>query len=396
VDRFDVIVVGGGIVGLATARAVAASGRSVAVLEAEDRVGTHQTGHNSGVIHSGLYYRPGSHKARLTVHGGRELVAFCETEDIPYDRCGKIVVATRESELEALHELERRGRANGLTGVRRVPLAALQELEPQVDGIEGLVVPEAGVVDYAQVAARIAERLVDDGHPVWTGRRVVEIAPVTNGRVVTTDVGDPVVGDTIVACAGLQSDRVARMAGLEPPLRIVPFRGEYYALTPERASLVRALVYPVPDPRFPFLGVHFTRRIDGTVEVGPNAVLAAGRHHYRGSRPDLGELLRTVAGRDFLRLARSYWRTGTAEMIRSRSRHLYARAARTLIPAVTAADLRPAGAGVRAQALGPDGALIDDFAIVRGPGQVHVLNAPSPAATASFAIGRHIAGMLED
>ncbi|HSG78003.1 MAG TPA: L-2-hydroxyglutarate oxidase [Acidimicrobiia bacterium] len=395
-DRFDVVVVGGGIVGLATARAVAASGRSVAVLEAEERVGTHQTGHNSGVIHSGLYYRPGSHKARLTVHGGRELVAFCEAEGIPYDRCGKVVVATREEELEALRELERRGHANGLTGVRRAGLAELRELEPEVAGIEGLVVPEAGVVDYAQVAARIAERLVHDGHPVMTGRRVVEIAPVTDGRIVATDVGEPVTGETIVACAGLHSDRVARMAGLEPPVRIVPFRGEYYALAPERASLVRALVYPVPDPRFPFLGVHFTRRIDGTVEVGPNAVLAAGRHHYRGSRPDLRELLETVAGRDFLRLARTYWRTGAAEMVRSRSRHLYARAARALIPAVAASDLRPAGAGVRAQALGTDGALIDDFSILRSPGQVHVLNAPSPAATASFAVGRHIAGLLDD
>ncbi|NIR37464.1 MAG: L-2-hydroxyglutarate oxidase, partial [Actinobacteria bacterium] len=268
------------------------------MLEAEDRVGFHQTGHNSGVIHSGLYYRPGSHKARLTVSGRKELVSFCEAEGIPFDRCGKVVVATRDSELDALSELERRAQANGLVGVRRASLAELREIEPEVDGIEGLVVPEAGVVDYSRVAGRVAELLTEAGHPVLTGRRVGEISPTADGTVVTTEAGEPVTAGTVVACAGLHADRVARMAGLEPPVRIVPFRGEYFALTPERAGLVRALVYPVPDPRFPFLGVHFTRRIDGTVEVGPNAVLAAGRHHYRGVRPDLRELMRTVRGRD--------------------------------------------------------------------------------------------------
>ena len=391
-DRYDAIVIGAGIVGLATARAIAASGRSVVVLEAEDRVAAHQTGHNSGVVHSGLYYRPGSTKARLTVSGARELAVFCRNEALPFDRCGKIVVATREDELERLHELERRGHANGLSAVRRAPIGELQELEPEVQGIEGLIVPDAGVVDYQQVAARVAQQLEFGGNPVLTGHRVTSISPVTDGHVVTTSRGS-IVAVWVVGCAGLQADRIARMGGLEPSVRIVPFRGEYYSL--ERPHLVRHLIYPVPDPRFPFLGVHFTRRVDGVVEVGPNAVLAAGRHHYRGDSADIGELWETVSGRDFLRLARSYWRTGAAEMIRSRSRRLYARAARSLIPAVTAADLRPAGSGVRAQALGRDGALVDDFSIIRSPGQIHVLNAPSPAATASFAIGRHVAGLLD-
>ncbi len=388
----DVVVVGAGIVGLATARALADRGLAVTVVEKEGRVGVHQTGHNSGVLHSGLYYRPGSLKARLCVEGRRRMIEFCTEHGLPLDVSGKVVVATDERQVTVLDELERRGRANGLRGLRRLGPAELVEVEPYATGLDALWVPEAGVVDFAAVADRLAAGLAADGAEVLTGRAVVGIVRTGGGIRVGTTAG-PISARFLVNCAGLHSDRVARLAGVDPPVRIVPFRGDYYRLAADADRLVRALIYPVPDPRFPFLGVHFTRRIDGTVEVGPNAVLALGREQYRGTRPNLGDLGEVLRYRGFWRIVRRYWRTGAAELARSASRLTYAAAARTLVPALGARDLRRAGSGVRAQAVDPAGTLVDDFVLVEGDAMVHVLNAPSPAATASFAIGAHIADL---
>jgi L-2-hydroxyglutarate oxidase LhgO len=392
-SSFDVVVVGGGIVGLATATALTRRqpGISVVVLEAADQVATHQSGHNSGVLHSGLYYSPGSLRARLCVDGRRLMVDFCVRHGIDHAVTGKLVVATREVEVERLDRLHTRGTANGLRGIRRLAPGEWDEIEPHIRGVAALHVPEAGVTDFAAVTRRLAELLEGE---VRTGWRVDAI----DRRDGVWQLGGPagsVNARRLVTCAGLQSDRVAEMAGAEPTVRIVPFRGEYHRMVGPSEKLVRHLVYPVPDPRFPFLGVHFTRRIDGVVEVGPNAVPALGRHHYRGSRPDYTEFLETLKTPGFSRLAGRYLATGVTEMVRSRSSRLYAAAARRLLPALVTADLEPGGAGVRAQAVSPEGRLVDDFAIVRQEGALHVLNAPSPAATASLAIGEHLAGMLD-
>ncbi len=389
----DVVVVGAGIVGLATAKALQDRDLAVTVVEKEPEVGTHQTGHNSGVLHSGLYYRPGSLKARLCVDGRRRMIEFCTDHDIPVDVSGKVVVAIRDSELPLLDELERRGRENGLAGLRRLDQSGLAEVEPHAVGLAALHVPEAGVVDFSLVARRLAAVLQAGGAEILTGRAVVRIRPGPGDVRVDTTAG-PVTARAVVNCAGLHADRVARSAGVDPPVRIVPFRGDYYRLEPGADHLVRALIYPVPDPRFPFLGVHFTRRIDGTVEVGPNAVLAFGREHYRGTAPHLGDVADVFRYPGFWRIVRRYWRTGAAEMWRSASRHTYAAAARSLVPAVRARDLQRAGSGVRAQAVTPDGSLVDDFVVVETDGAVHVLNAPSPAATASLAIGDHVADLV--
>ncbi len=393
--RFDVCVVGAGLVGLAVGRALVAErpGTTVAVVDKEDHVAAHQSGHNSGVVHSGLYYRPGSLKARLCVAGREEVYRVCAEAAIPAERSGKLVIATDPAELAALDELERRGRANGLGGLRRLDLAGIRSIEPEATGLEALHVPEAGVVDYPALASRLAADLRSAGSVVLTGHRVTRIDH-TGGGVVVEAGGERLAARALANCAGLQSDRVARLAGVDPPVRIVPFRGEYYRMDPAAAGMIRALIYPVPDPRFPFLGVHFTRRIDGTVEVGPNAVLAMGREQYRGGRPDWRDTWETLRSGGFRRLARRHWRSGAGELIRSRSRRLYARQARRLVPAVRAEHLLPGGSGVRAQALAPDGSLVDDFVIEQVGSTVHVLNAPSPGATASLAIGRHVAAIV--
>lgn len=390
--RHDVCIVGCGLIGLAVGRALlqAHPGLSLLMLDKEARVASHQSSHNSGVVHSGLYYRPGSLKARLSVEGRDELYDLCRAEGIAHHRSGKLVVATEPGQLPALEELERRGRANGLRGLRRVGPGEIGELEPEATGVAALSVPEAGVADFPALASLLASKITEAGGQVLTGRRVTAITSGVDGvRLVAGE--EEVSARVLVNCAGLHSDRVAALAGVRPRVRIVPFRGEYYRLAEDRASLVRALIYPVPDPRFPFLGVHFTRRVDGAVEVGPNAVLALGREHYRGSGAswaDLGEVL-TYPG--FLRLALRHWRSGTSELMHSRSRRLYSRLARRLVPAVRREDLVPGGVGVRAQAVSRDGSLVDDFVIEVAGASVHVLNAPSPGATASLAIGRHIA-----
>ncbi|HEX4125595.1 MAG TPA: L-2-hydroxyglutarate oxidase [Tepidisphaeraceae bacterium] len=388
---FDVAVIGGGAVGLATAMALL--GRRpirLVVLEAEDKLAAHQTGHNSGVIHSGLYYKPGSLKARLCIEGREAIYAFCQQHNIPHERCGKVVVATRESELPALAELERRGMANGLAGIRRLRAEELREFEPHAAGIAAVHVPQTGIVNYARVTRAYGDVVRQLGGEVRTNSRVQSVTPSGRGLHLSTASGD-IECAGLINCGGLQSDRIARMCGVEPGVQIVPFRGEYYQLVDSRASLVRNLIYPVPDPRFPFLGVHFTRMIDGGVEAGPNAVLALARHGYTRTSFNFPDALAVARYGGFWRMARKYWKTAMGEFYRSFSKRAFLHALRRLMPELQLADLVPGGAGVRAQALEPSGALVDDFRIVCAPRMVHVLNAPSPAATASIAIGRYIA-----
>jgi L-2-hydroxyglutarate oxidase len=391
--RYDVVVIGGGIVGLATARAVADRLRgSLAVLEAEPAVGQHQSGHNSGVIHSGLYYKPGSLKARNCVEGRDLMYRFCEEHGVPHERCGKVVVATGTAELPALDELERRGRANGLTGMRRIGPDELRELEPNVAGIAGLHVPQTGIVDYPRVVELLAEQLRAGGSEILLGARVQRARRSGRDIVLETTRG-PVTTRGLVSCAGLQSDRVARLCGIEPGLQIVPFRGEYYELRHDRRHLVRNLVYPVPDPAFPFLGVHFTRMIHGGVEAGPNAVLAWKREGYRHRDVSARDLAQMARYGGFWRMAGRYWVTGMGEMYRSLSKRAFVTALRKLVPDLRPDDIVRRGAGVRAQAVERNGLLCDDFRIVEVEGMVHVLNAPSPGATASLSIGRTIADL---
>jgi (S)-2-hydroxyglutarate dehydrogenase len=392
--RCDVAVVGGGLVGLGTAMALAAAGRSVAVLEAEERVAAHQSGHNSGVIHSGLYYRPGSLKARLCVEGSRALYRFCEEEEVRHQRCGKLVVAVRPEEVRRLDELEARGRENGLAGLRRLGPAELREIEPNAAGVAALQVPEAGIVDFPGVAAAYARRVAAAGGRVLTRARVLAVREDGPGLVAETTAG-AVACRSLVNCGGLQADRVARLCGAEPDVRIVPFRGEYYELVPERRGLVRALIYPVPDPRFPFLGVHLTRTVDGRLEAGPNAVLAWKREGYRWSDVSARDAAETLAWPGFWRLAGRHWRTAALEVWRSALKSVFVRDLRRLVPALKSEDVVKDGSGVRAQALDRRGKLVDDFHILRTERAIHVLNAPSPAATASIRIGEEIAGMVQ-
>jgi len=388
-NRDRPVVVGGGIVGLATALALSERGQPAIVLEAEERLAAHQTGHNSGVIHSGLYYKPGSLKARTCRDGLEAMYRFCAEEGIPHRRCGKLVVATQEEELPRLALLEERGRANGVT-LRRLTGDEIREQEPEVQGIAGLWVEDTGVVNYTAVTEAMARRLVRQGGEVRTGGRVLAIRREGTASVVVTTRGE-VRTRMLINCAGLQCDRVARLAGIEPGVRIVPFRGEYYTLRPERASLVRGLIYPVPNPALPFLGVHFTRGIDDVVEAGPNAVLAFCREGYKWSDVSLRDMLDWAVFPGFWRMARLQWRNGSQEMLRSLSRRRFLASLMTLLPRLEDSDIVPGGSGVRAQAVGRDGRLIDDFFLQTAPGQVHVLNAPSPAATASLAIGREVA-----
>ena len=387
----DVAVIGGGIVGMATAMAVLSRRRvSLAVLEKEDHLAAHQTGNNSGVIHSGLYYRPGSLKARNCTAGREALHRFCAEHGIAAERCGKVVVATREEQLPVLEELRRRGEANGLEGLRRLTPEEIREVEPHAAGIAGLLVPQTGIVDYVQVTEAYAGEVRRSGGEVRLGADVRRIVRDGGTMVLETGAGE-LRCRSLINCAGLHSDRVARLAGVEPGVRIVPFRGEYFELAPERRHLVTNLIYPVPDPEFPFLGVHFTRMISGGVEAGPNAVLAFKREGYTRWSFSAGDLLDALSYGGFWHMAGRYWRMGLGEFWRSWNKGAFVRALRALLPEITARDLVPGGAGVRAQALDPDGRLVDDFRIVEAHRQVHVLNAPSPAATASISIGEAIA-----
>jgi L-2-hydroxyglutarate oxidase len=389
---YDVVVVGGGIVGLATAHAVARTGRSVAVVEREQQLATHQTGNNSNVIHSGLYYAPGGLKARLAVAGCAETVAFCREHDLPHQVTGKLVVATDPEELPRMAELARRGAANGVEA-HELDQAGMREHEPHVRGIAALYVPSTGICDYRLVAEKIGELVTKEGGEVHLGRSVQQVVRRASDVVVRTDSGD-LLGSQVVVCAGLRCDELAKASGADPGIRIIPFRGEYSGFSERAASLVKGLIYPVPDPAFPFLGVHATRGVDGHVHAGPNAVLAMAREGYSWGTIKPKELLGTLTYPGMLRVARQHWRYGLGEVHRSLSRKAMVKQIQRMLPDVRAEDLSPAGAGVRAQAVKPDGSLVDDFLFVdqgSGPGSVlHVLNAPSPAATAALPIGREI------
>jgi L-2-hydroxyglutarate oxidase len=392
---YDVAVIGGGIVGLATAMAMLRDTEaSLVVLEKEERLALHQTGHNSGVVHSGLYYRPGSLKADNCVAGRKALYRFCEEYAISHDRCGKVVIATREEELSALAELERRGRANGLEGLRRLDALDLRQYEPHVAGIAGLHVPETGIVDYVRVTEAFAKVVRKKGGEIRTGSKVRSVRRESQGMVLDTPLGD-VRCRFLINCTGLQSDRIARLCGVEPGLKIIPFRGEYYEITEKRRFLVRNLIYPVPDPAFPFLGVHFTRMVNGEVEAGPNAVLALKREGYGRLSFSLRDTLETLGYPGFWRLARRYWKVGFQEYHRSFRKKVFMRDLQRLIPDLEKEDICRGGTGVRAQAVDSTGVLLDDFRIVEGEGMIHVLNAPSPAATASISIGQTVADLAQ-
>ncbi|MEW1637310.1 L-2-hydroxyglutarate oxidase [Streptomyces sp. NPDC093801] len=383
----DVLVIGGGIVGLSTAHALSglAPGTRVTVLEKESGPARHQTGRNSGVIHSGIYYRPGSLKARFAVRGAAEMVKFCAEHGIAHEVTGKLIVATDRSELPRLHSLVQRGRENGIP-VRELGPAQIAEYEPEISGLAAIHVGTTGIVDYGQVAAQLAE---SSGAEIVYGAEADLIARRPSAVAVRTASGRVVRARVLVNCAGLQCDRIARLAGDDPGMRIIPFRGEYHDLA--RPSLVRGLVYPVPDPAFPFLGVHLTRGIGGGVHVGPNAVPALAREGYRWGTVRPRDLGTELAWPGSWRMAARHWRYGAGEIHRSLSKKAFTEAVRRLLPGVTEADLTPAASGVRAQAVLRDGTLVDDFLIREAPRTVHVLNAPSPAATASLPIGREIA-----
>jgi L-2-hydroxyglutarate oxidase len=392
-DERDVgiVIVGAGIVGLATALALTERfpRAGVTILEKESDVARHQTGHNSGVIHAGIYYRPGSYKARLCIEGVRLLKAFCNDNGVPYENCGKVIVATTGAELGALQTLYERGTANGVPGLRMIEPEELHGIEPHARAVRAIHSPETAIVDYTAVARAYAETLRQRGVLVHTATAVRAIRPA-EGRLFVETTKGTVSAQSLINCAGLHADVVARLMGVALDVRIIPFRGEYYTLRSGRA-LVRGLIYPVPDPEFPFLGVHFTKRIQGDVEAGPNAVLAFAREGYRMRTVHPRELLATLGFAGFWRMGRKYWRMGLYEFYRSLSKAAFVRALQKLVPDLSADDLVPGGSGVRAQAVTGDGALLDDFHIVETPRAIHVLNAPSPAATASLAIGRHIA-----
>ena len=387
----DIAIIGGGIVGLATAYRLTEEypNLSVTVLEKEDQVAAHQTGHNSGVIHSGVFYEPGSLKAENCREGKRALVDFCEEHDVDYEMCGKVVVATDEREIPELNRIQEKGVANRVKCTRIGP-AELNEREPHTNGVAALHVPEAGIVDYPGVAQALADVVTDRGHPVQTGAAVVDLHPEPDRVTVETTAGD-FRARHVVNCAGLYADRIAQMSGQDNlDVQIVPFRGEYYELVPERRDLCRHLIYPVPDPSFPFLGVHFTRMVDGRVECGPSAVLAFAREGYRLTDVNWPELREMLSYPGFQRLAARHWQKGLRELLQSMSKAVYLRAARHLIPEVQMDDLVTSRAGVRAQALHPDGSLEDDFLIMETDRVVNVINAASPAATSALNIGRLI------
>jgi (S)-2-hydroxyglutarate dehydrogenase len=393
--KYDIAVVGGGIVGLSVAmQATEQFPRlRILVVEKEPAIARHQTGHNSGVIHSGVYYKAGSLKARLCVVGAREMVEFCSRHGIPHEVCGKLIVATNSDEVARLDDLLTRGTANCLAGLRILEREAMLEIEPHAGGLRALHVPSTGITNFAAVAAKYARIATSRGAAIKTNAEVLGFSRSDRTVAIQTRAGD-FSARYVVNCAGLYSDRLARMAGDDPGIMLVPFRGEYYDLAPARQSLVRALIYPVPDPRYPFLGVHFTRRIEGNVDAGPNAVLAFRREGYRWRDFNLRETIEIFTDSGFRAMARQHWRNGLSEFRRSLRKRDFVRSCQRLVPEVRMEDMTPGGSGVRAQAVGPDGSLVDDFRFLARERFLHVLNVPSPAATASLPIGREILKMV--
>lgn len=394
--KYDCVVIGGGIVGLSVAMTLVRRqpGLRLVVLEKESELARHQTGRNSGVIHSGIYYKPGSFKARFAHAGNHSMADFCRTHGIHHEVCGKVIVATRDHELPQLEALYRRGQENGLH-VTRLSSEEVRAIEPHVRCLAGIQVPSTGIVNYREVCSKFADLIWQQGGELKCDARVESIRHDHGIHIVETARGT-VEASFLINCGGLHSDRLARQSGSDPKATIVPFRGEYFELTPEKRHLVKGLIYPVPNPAFPFLGVHFTRMIDGSVHAGPNAVLALKREGYRKTDLNAADLWETLAFPGFRKLARTYYKEGWAEMCRSFSKHAFVRSLQELIPSIEAADLVPSQAGVRAQALKADGSLVDDFLIVKGENSIHVCNAPSPAATASLEIGREVADQVPE
>jgi L-2-hydroxyglutarate oxidase len=391
--QYSVVIVGGGIVGLATALQLIKKkpDLKILVLEKETELAKHQTGNNSGVIHSGIYYKPGSLKATNCMRGYHQLITFCQEQTIPFELCGKIIVATNESEKLLLQNLFVRGEQNGLKNLKKLSAGELKEYEPHVNGIEGIFVPQTGIVDYKLVAEKYGEVLRKQGVEIHLGEKVVNISTEKSTTVITDK--SSYTTELVINCAGLYSDKVARLTVQNLNVKIIPFRGEYYKLRKEKEYLVKSLIYPVPDPNFPFLGVHFTRMAKGGVEAGPNAVLAFQREGYKKSDVNLKELAETLAWPGFQKVAAKYWRTGFGEMYRSFSKAAFTKALQKLIPEIQQEDLVEGGAGVRAQACDREGGLVDDFLILEGKNVINVCNAPSPAATSSLAIGETVSGL---
>ena len=393
---FDIAVIGGGILGLSSARELRLRfpNLSVLVIEKEPDLARHQTGHNSGVIHSGIYYKPGSLKARNCVEGARLLTQYCDERGIPYEKCGKVIVAVNESEVSALEELYRRGSANGVPGLRRIGPDELKRLEPHARGVAALRSPETGIIDYRRVSESYASDFRESGGEISLSTALGGIRTLSDGMELRTSKGAVRVRH-LINCAGLYADVVANMTSPDNQVRIIPFRGDYYTLSPRAESMVNGLIYPVPDPAFPFLGVHFTKTVHSYTEAGPNAVLAFAREGYTLGKVDFGELAKTVSFPGFWRLTLRYWRMGSQELYRSVSKRAFLKAAQRLLPDVRLEDLVNRGSGVRAQAVDRKGRLLDDFVISRGKNAVHVRNAPSPGATASLAIGKHIVDVAQ-
>ena len=393
---YDVAIVGAGLVGLGTALQLLRQrpGLRVVIIDKADKVAAHQSGNNSGVIHSGIYYKPGSLRASLCRRGYTQLLQFCDEQSVPYQLCGKVIVAVREEECNRLGGIYERGQANGLQGLRWLrSREAIREIEPHVGGLQAIYVPQAGIVDYKRVAAAYADAITKLGGEFRLNTRVLDIVAADSGRLLLTDQGD-IHTRLLVSCGGLYADHLSRMTEERVAEQILPFRGEYYKLTAAAEHLVQGLIYPVPNPNFPFLGVHFTRLAGGGVEAGPNAVLAFAREGYKRSTIHWRELAETLAFPGFRKLARKYWRDGLAEMYRSFSKAAFLSALQPLVPAIRMEPLEEGGAGVRAMACSPDGSLLDDFLFYQGAGVIHVANAPSPAATASLAIGETVAEMV--
>ncbi len=396
--QYDIIIIGGGIVGLATANRLQTKfpKKSILVLEKEKTLASHQTGNNSGVIHSGLYYKPGSLKAKNCIEGYHQLIDFCEKKEIPFEITGKIVVASNQEQIPLLEGLYKRGAENGLDGLKMLSLSEMKEYEPHVWGLKGMFVPQTGIVDYKLVAEKIGEDFVEQGGTIRLGEKVEKITHGNSINIIETSLST-FEGKMIINCAGLYSDKMAQLSQKDPiDVKIIPFRGEYYQLKPEKEYLVKNLIYPVPDPNFPFLGVHFTRMKKGGVEAGPNAVLAFQREGYKKTAINFSELAETLSWPGFQKVASKYYKTGLGEMYRSFSKSAFTKALQVLIPEIQEADLIEGGAGVRAQACDRNGGLLDDFSIIQNKNSIHVLNAPSPAATSSLSIGKTIANLIQE